>query len=277
MPAGRQSLPLVQRLSRLGAVMAMVLMALNVACDSGGSSTSTGGAPSGGGASKTDEGAGETAKAPVFGTGVVKGRIVLEGDAPAPTKIKMQGDRFCTKHNMEHVAARYEVGADNGLPHVFVYVKKGIDAKYPAPEEKVTLDQTGCMYAPHIFGLLVGQTLTIRNNDNTAHNVNALTKKNQKFNISQPQAGMVKDVTFSKQEVMVKFKCDVHGWMDAYCGVLTHPFYTVTDADGHFTLDRLPAGRYTIEVWHEMYGTRTAEVEVADGETKELDVTFRKR
>ncbi|MCB9851724.1 MAG: carboxypeptidase regulatory-like domain-containing protein [Phycisphaerales bacterium] len=261
------------------AILSLVLLfASVVACDSK-SSSSSGGSNTPSDTTKADaadDGAGST-QAPVFGTSTIKGKVSLEGDPPPKTKITMQGDRFCAKHNMEHIAPKLEVGKDGGLPHVFVYVKKGISAKYPAPSEAVTLDQTGCMYHPHIFGLQIGQTLTIKNNDDTAHNVNSLTKKNQKFNISQPQAGMTADKTFSKEEIMVKFKCDVHGWMDAYCGVLKHPFFAVTDADGNFEIPKLPAGKYTIEAWHEMYGTRTMDVEVGEGETKEVAVHVKRR
>lgn len=266
--------------SRVVALLLSVGLLAALACDS--KASSSGGSPNASSdtakPASTDEGEDSGAAAePVFGTAIIRGTVVLEGDPPAKKKIPMNGDRYCEKHNMEHIAPKLDVGKNGGLPHVFVYIKKGISAKYPAPDEAVVLDQTGCMYAPHIFGLQVGQTLQIKNSDNTAHNVNSLTKKNQKFNISQPQAGMVAEKTFSKEEIMVKFKCDVHGWMEAYGGVVKHPFFAVTDADGHFAIEKLPAGAYTVEAWHEMYGTRTMDVEVVDGEPQEIVIKFEKR
>ena len=65
--------------------------------------------------------------------------------------------------------------------------------------------------------------------------------------------------TFTAKEVMVPFKCDVHGWMNAYVGVLDHPYFAVTDKDGKFELKALPPGTYTIEAWHEKLGAQTAE------------------
>ena len=65
--------------------------------------------------------------------------------------------------------------------------------------------------------------------------------------------------TFDKPEVMVPFKCDVHGWMNAYVGVLEHPYFAVTDKDGKFSLKTLPAGTYTIEAWHERLGAQAAD------------------
>ena len=58
---------------------------------------------------------------------------------------------------------------------------------------------------------------------------------------------------------MVPFKCDVHGWMNAYVGVLDHPYFAITGKDGKFELKTLPPGTYTIEAWHEKLGTHDAE------------------
>ena len=71
--------------------------------------------------------------------------------------------------------------------------------------------------------------------------------------------------SFDTAEVMVRFKCDVHPWMSAYLGVLDHPYFAVTGADGSFSIDGLPAGDYVVETWHESLGTRTQNVTVGDG------------
>jgi hypothetical protein len=81
--------------------------------------------------------------------------------------------------------------------------------------------------------------------------------------------------TFTDPEVMLPFECNVHGWMHAYAGVLSHPFYAVTGIpDGRFSIRGLPPGTYTIEAWHERYGTRTATVTVPKNETKTVDLTY---
>jgi len=79
--------------------------------------------------------------------------------------------------------------------------------------------------------------------------------------------------TFAAPEVMVPLECNVHGWMHAWLGVLTHPFYGVSGADGSFSIKGLPPGTYTIEAWQEKYGTQTASVTVAGSETKTQDFT----
>jgi hypothetical protein len=80
--------------------------------------------------------------------------------------------------------------------------------------------------------------------------------------------------TFTTQEVMVPLECNVHGWMHAYVGVLSHPFFATSGEDGSFTLKNLPPGTYTIEAWHEKLGPQQQTVTVGAGETKTADFTF---
>jgi hypothetical protein len=81
--------------------------------------------------------------------------------------------------------------------------------------------------------------------------------------------------TFATREVMVPFKCNVHAWMHAYLGVLEHPFFAVSDEAGRFAIDRLPPGTYTIEFWHERFGTATRLVTVAAQQTQNLTFSYK--
>jgi galactose mutarotase-like enzyme len=74
---------------------------------------------------------------------------------------------------------------------------------------------------------------------------------------------------------MVPFKCDVHGWMNAYAGVLNHPYFAVTANGGAFELKGLPPGTYTVEAWHEKLGTQTQSVTVAAKEAKAVAFAFK--
>jgi hypothetical protein len=100
-------------------------------------------------------------------------------------------------------------------------------------------------------------------------------KTNQEFNTGQPIQGMKTTHTFTAKEVMVPFKCDVHGWMNAYVGVLDHPYFAVSDKDGKFDIKTLPPGTYTIEAWHEKLGTMTQSVTIGSKETKEINFVFK--
>ena len=124
------------------------------------------------------------------------------------------------------------------------------------------IDQTGCLYVPHVLGIQAGQTLQIRNSDETLHNIHAMPKNNKEFNIGQPVKGLTTERVFDKPEVMVPFKCDVHKWMNSYAGVVDHPFFAVTGPDGSFSLEGVPAGDYVVEAWHERLGTKEMNVTV---------------
>jgi len=106
------------------------------------------------------------------------------------------------------------------------------------------------------------------------HNIKAIAKKNRPFNVSQPSAGMKTTRTFTAPEVMVNLQCNVHGWMHAWVGVRPDPFFAVSGADGSFSITGLPPGTYTIEAWHEKFGTQTATVTIAGTESKTANFTF---
>jgi len=73
---------------------------------------------------------------------------------------------------------------------------------------------------------------------------------------------------------MIELKCDIHPWMHAYVGVFDHPYFALSGAEGQFTLKDLPPGEYTIEAWHERFGTRSQKVSLGAKETKEIVFTF---
>jgi plastocyanin len=211
------------------------------------------------------------------GGGTVTGRVKFTGAKPANAKIDMAEEPECKKkHTTQPTAETAVIGANGALANVFVYVKSGLPAgaKYPAPSTPVVIDQDGCHYTPHVIGIQVGQTLEIRNSDPVLHNIKAKGTKNRPFNISQPTAGMKTNRTFSAPEVMVPLECNVHGWMNAFVGVQPHPFFAVSGTDGSFTIKGLPAGTYTIEAWHEKFGTQTATVTIAGTESKTQEFTF---
>ena len=206
--------------------------------------------------------------------GGLKGTIKLEGTPPAAQTINRQSDPYCEQQG-EAKTENFVVN-DGGLQNVFVYVKDGLgDMKFPVPTTPVVLDQKGCMYAPRIFGIQAGQPLEILNSDETLHNVHALPMNNREFNRGQALKGLKQTHVFTTAEVMVPFKCDVHKWMNAWVGVLDHPFYAVSGRGGAFDIQHLPPGTYTIEAWHEKLGTQTQMVMIGPRETKELSFTFK--
>jgi plastocyanin len=209
-----------------------------------------------------------------LGTATISGLVHFNGTAPPRKRIKQ--DKECQILHAEPVYSQAVIVNDNNtLKYVFIYVKEGLsDLKFDPPAESVLLDQRGCMFEPHVFGLQIGQNIKILNSDPLLHNIHALPKKNRPFNFGMPKQGDTRERSFKKSEIMVRIKCDVHPWMGAFAGVLSHPYFSVTDDNGTYNLENLPAGEYVIEAWHEKYGTTTQNVKIGDNETKNIDFSY---
>jgi hypothetical protein len=209
------------------------------------------------------------------GPGVIAGSIIFQGTAPTPRPLRTDSDPLC-KPEPGATSEVLLVGPGNGLQNVFVYVKDGLGTRtYPVPQEPVVLDQKGCRYSPHVFGIQVGQTLRVTNSDPALHNVNSSPKVNRGFNFGQPAGVPPATRVFTEPEIGVPFRCDVHSWMNAYTGVVAHPFFAITTADGSFEIKGLPTGTFAVEAWHEQLGTQTQTVTV-DGKTPaKLSLAFK--
>ncbi len=250
--------------NRLFLLVALAVMVTAIGCgggsDSGQDDTAAAPAPT-------------PAATPSGSGGSVSGTVsYANGDPDA--EISMDADPVCISLHTDAVTTEKVVVNDGKLANVFVYVKDGVTGSYPAPSDSALLDQVGCVYIPHVSGVQVGQTVVIRNSDETLHNVHAMPSANSEFNNGQPFKGMELEHSFDTAEVMVPFKCDVHPWMSSYIGVLDHPFFAVTGEDGSFSIDGLPAGDYTVEAWHEELGTKTMTVSVSEGGSADASVDF---
>ena len=212
----------------------------------------------------------------IFGEGSISGRIKFEGKGPKMKPLRIDADPICVANN--EVSPRKEwliLDENNGIKNVLVFVTEGLNNEYTPPEEPVVLDQKGCVYSPHVMGIMAGQPLDILNNDGTLHNIHALPKVNKEFNKAQPRSKKKLSVKFEKPEAPFKIKCDVHPWMGAYIGVFDHPCYSVSENDGTFEISGLNPGTYVIEAWHEKLGSQTVTVTVEDS-TVTQDFTFKR-
>jgi plastocyanin len=211
--------------------------------------------------------------------GSIAGKVTFTGDRPAIERLRMASDPACVQGEGPNPQSdAVLIGDDGALRNVFIHVKSGLDPAYGFPSGAaagpLVLDQQGCRYTPRVLGVRVGQPIEIVNSDATFHNVHALPKVNEEFNQGQQVKGDRTQRIFTAPEVMVRFKCDVHGWMAAWVGVVAHPFFAVSAADGTFRLDGVPPGTYTVEAWHERFGAKTAEVTVGARQDAAVAFTF---
>ena len=205
----------------------------------------------------------------------IKGKISFEGAVPEAKKLAVDSDPLCASLHKDGLFAEDVKVKDGALANVFVWVKKGVTGSYPAPKEAKILSQKACRYEPHVLGIQVGQPLTIHNDDDTMHNVHSLPKLNEEFNFAQTKKGDEATKKFSSAETMVKFKCDAHGWMSAWVGVVKHPFYAVSAEDGTFEIKGLPAGEYVLAAWHEKFKTQELTIKVGEKDSQTASFTFK--
>ena len=210
------------------------------------------------------------------GGGTIAGHVAVKGKIPGNQIIRMGMDPVCARLNagkstvQEVVAA----GADGSLANVFVSLQGSFPAA-PVPAEPVTIDQRGCVYFPRVVGAQVGQTVQVRNSDEVLHNVHSNpARAGNAFNFSQPKAGIVQELRLKEPEIMLRVACDVHRWMTAFVGVDSHPYFATSGVGGTFTIANVPAGTYTIQSWHELFGVQTQTVRVTEGGTSNVEFGY---
>ena len=208
-------------------------------------------------------------------TGTIKGHVKLSGKLPGNPYIRMGMDPMCAKANAgKRVIQEFVVAAaDGSLANVFVRLQGNVP-QTPVSTQPVTLDQRGCVFFPRVVGVRIGQVLQVKNSDAFLHNVHGLSGKDNSFNVGQPVAGLVFNWKAKNEEVMLHIKCDLHNWMNAYVGVVTNPYFAVSDTAGNFQIDKVPPGTYTLQAWQERYGPIMKTVTVKAGAVANVDFTY---
>ncbi len=206
-------------------------------------------------------------------TGTITGTVTFAGPPPAMKPVALGGDPQCAIQHQGPVLAGDALVHDGKVENAFVYVKDGLETRtFAVPEAPVTIDQVGCLYQPHVAGAQTCQPIEFVNGDPTLHNVHGMSGRSAPWNFGMALQGSKRRIRIESAEVMIPVTCDVHPWMRGYLGVLPHPYFAVTGADGRFTLRGVPAGEYVLAAWHERFGTREAPLTLGAGETK--DVAF---
>jgi plastocyanin len=202
----------------------------------------------------------------------VSGTVKFDGTVPKASKIDMSQDPACKGMNEAE-----NVVVDGGhLANVFVYVKDGLGSRaFDVPKDPIVLDQQGCRYHPHVLGVMAGQTVQIKNDDQTTHNIHPTPKDNREWNESQPPSSPAIEKNFAREEIMLPVKCNQHPWMKMYVNVVKSPFYAVTDKSGKYEIKGLPPGDYTIAFVQEKLGEQDQKVTVAAKESKTVDQSFK--
>lgn len=140
------------------------------------------------------------------------------------------------------------------LANALVWVE-GVTSGKPLPETKrttVTIER--CQFDPKVTAVVAGSTVNVLSRDRASHNVRFYREGNGTpvASILTVDAGqVVPSETIADKPGIVEARCEMHPWVRAYVAVFDHPYFAITDGHGSFTIDQLPAGTYTVKVWHE--------------------------
>jgi plastocyanin len=208
-------------------------------------------------------------RATAQGGGTVEVEVKYTG-APDVQKLKVNKDT--EKCGTEAMVEKVLVGPNKGLSNAVVSVA---GAKGAPTAKKAVIDQHGCKFVPHVVAMTPGE-IEIKNSDDILHNIHTYSTANPPINKAQPKFKKVMTEKFEKPEI-IKVTCDVHSWMLGWIAVMPHPFFGITDGSGVTKIDNVPAGKQTIEVWHETLGKVTKDVEVKPGQTAKVSVEMVKK
>lgn len=202
--------------------------------------------------------------------GTVTGDVRYTGQNVQKKKVKVTIDKYiCGELKDDETLI---LSPDKGIRNAVVSLDLGskpIKAGQPLPME-VEIDQKKCVFLPHVVVVPEGGTVKFRTSDRLLHNIHSKSKSNRPFNRAQPK-GRTVSIKFTKPEI-IRVDCDLHSWMHAWVVVADHPFYAITDDQGHFVLNDVPPGQYTLRIWHERLGTITKKVSVTDDGSTPLEL-----
>lgn len=209
--------------------------------------------------------------------GTITGTVRYTGKKPARKLIDMSEDPACVEaHHGKAYDESLIVSPKGALANAFIYVKKGLEGKqFEVPATPVVIDQRGCWFRPRVIGIQTNQVLQIINSDPVTHNIHPMAEVNREWNHSQGPGDAPISRKFTKPEVMIPVKCNIHSWMHAFIGVVDNPYFAVSKDDGSFEIKNLPAGTYTLGIWQEKLGTQEQQLTVTPHHNTVANFTFK--
>lgn len=214
---------------------------------------------------------GEYRETNVSGGGEVTGRIFFDSDYPPPETIRP--DRDADTCGIRMPSETFVVDKEGkGLANVIVRLE-GVTVGKPFADAEPKIDQIKCRYEPHVTVVRPGKPFNIFNQDPILHNVHAYRGDDTVFNLAQPFQGQATPQTLG-DEGLIRVKCDVHSWMEAWVLVINNPYFAITDAQGSYNISEVPPGSYKVTMWHEALGEASKQVSVTSGQASEVDFSI---
>jgi len=146
---------------------------------------------------------------------------------------------------------------------------------FKPPAQPLNMDQKHMQFVPHVLPVVLGTTVRFLNSDPTPHNV--FSPDYEKYNLGTWPKDQSKDHAFA---TCAKFPCAytqlcrVHPEMEGFVVVLPNSYFAVSDKEGHFEITGVPAGQYTVAVWHPKLKAQPKPVTVEAGKPAAVDFTL---
>jgi hypothetical protein len=201
------------------------------------------------------------------------GKVSASGtfDAPRPLRV-FKNRTFCGASVANETLL---IGPTGGLTNAVVTLN-AVDRVVSATPGRTVLDNQRCAFVPHVQVATLGSDLLLKNSDPILHAVHARMGRETLFNVGLPRWRQV--TKRLDRPGVVRIDCDVlHTWMSAVIIVATTPYFAVTDLNGNFVLDGLPAGTYDLQAWHERLGSREARIGLPENGVVTVEVLFSSR
>jgi len=192
-----------------------------------------------------------------LGQAVVEGHVALPRHRAAPVLIQ-----------------RYEIVSQGGvlstLPPLAVVYLEGPFSRPPVPPA-ATMAQKDLAFIPALLPVQAGTRVEFPNLDDTYHDVFSYSAA-KRFDLGRYRSDErpIPSVLFDVPG-LVTLHCDIHEHMRALILVLDTPYFVVTQPDGGFRLEGLPAGRRVLKVWMDSKTTMTRPVDLADQSVLRVD------
>lgn len=209
-------------------------------------------------------------------SGSITGEVRFSDDPPKLPAVKVTKDQDYCGETLPNET--YVIESNGGLKNVVVFIESAPPGKAADAQKENFLYNQGCRYAPRVMALQRGERLHVKSNDPKLHIPHGYLGNRTVFNLSLPFKGTSIDATSRiRQPGILKVVCDTHAWMLGFVHVFDHPYFTVTDEQGAFSIPDLPAGTYTLRVWHEDGGVKSQEITVLDVGEVRVNFEFGKK
>jgi hypothetical protein len=219
--------------------------------------------------------------------GTIKGRLVWGGNEVPPAKNLVEvgaapkDPSVCAKNEAIPDHSLVVDPKTKGVRYAFAYLNKPLGANPEAVKElvarapQVVIDQKNCEFIPYVTAMYQDQPLVLKSSDPVNHNVRFSAFLNAPFNQILPPNGQV-ELKLVGERRPIPLNCDIHPWMKGFIMVFDHPFFDVTEEDGSFEIQGVPAGAQSLVLWQETKGyvttgaARGQAVQVQAGKTTDV-------